>query len=308
MANGTPISLLLFFFPVDFRVSLSLSLQHAYVESLAKMRWTAENENIVCLSYRTGNPSYPTNSASVPPQLWRTVFQTHTLHLELDKVSEAWRELILPPSFLLLFFIFIFLKEKQPRLTHYLSTAGDEKPTPKAIKEKLDKYRRNNTTNNVTFSMGKNPSTPSPRKTRARKPTAPASSPTPDSSKASIPRSAAKNGSAAVPDAGPAGGGSTLGDSTRAAAARNGTGTGTGRGRGRPRKTSVKDEDSTVAAAKDRADAAEPVSKKVKTEGASSPSPAAAAAFEIQIPAFRLSMRDEVNIPPDMKISNGVST
>lgn len=26
-------------------------------------------------------------------QLWRTIFQTQTLNLELDKVSEAWREL-----------------------------------------------------------------------------------------------------------------------------------------------------------------------------------------------------------------------
>ncbi|KAK5696390.1 hypothetical protein LTS12_028571, partial [Elasticomyces elasticus] len=119
------------------------------------MRWSTENENI----------------------LWRTIFQTQTLNLELDKVSEAW--------------------------------PGDEKPTPKALKEKLDKYRRN-ASNNVTFSMGKNPSVSSPRKTRAKKSTAvsaTASSPTPDDQIISTARGAAKNGPAGVSVSSPIAGG-----------------------------------------------------------------------------------------------------
>lgn len=57
--------------------------------------------------------------------------------------------------------------------------AGDDKPTPKAIKEKLDKYRRNrdvSTDNAVTFSLGpkSGSATPSPRKSRTTKKPTPA--------------------------------------------------------------------------------------------------------------------------------------
>ncbi|PWY68393.1 hypothetical protein BO70DRAFT_400314 [Aspergillus heteromorphus CBS 117.55] len=86
------------------------------------MRWTLDNEHV----------------------LWRTIFETQSLTLDLDKIADAW--------------------------------PGDEKPTARAIKEHLEKFRRNLTSGNtVTFSMKpKRPAeasgaSPSPRKKRATK-------------------------------------------------------------------------------------------------------------------------------------------
>ncbi|EYE90680.1 uncharacterized protein EURHEDRAFT_381781 [Aspergillus ruber CBS 135680] len=63
------------------------------------MRWTTENENI----------------------LWRTIFHTQDLALELEKVSQAW--------------------------------LGNDKPTPKIIEERLNKCRQTGN-NKAIFSMG----------------------------------------------------------------------------------------------------------------------------------------------------------
>ncbi|PWY91690.1 hypothetical protein BO94DRAFT_583624 [Aspergillus sclerotioniger CBS 115572] len=65
------------------------------------MRWTLENEHV----------------------LWRTIFETQNLTLDLDKIAEAW--------------------------------PGDDMPTARAIKEHLEKFRRGlKSGNSVTFSMG----------------------------------------------------------------------------------------------------------------------------------------------------------
>ncbi|OOF99279.1 hypothetical protein ASPCADRAFT_2702 [Aspergillus carbonarius ITEM 5010] len=65
------------------------------------MRWTLENEHV----------------------LWRTIFETQNLTLDLDKIAEAW--------------------------------PGDDKPTARAVKEHLEKFRRGlKSGNSVTFSMG----------------------------------------------------------------------------------------------------------------------------------------------------------
>ncbi|CAK48250.1 hypothetical protein CBS115989_5502 [Aspergillus niger] len=82
------------------------------------MRWTPENEDL----------------------LWRTIFETQTLNLDLDKIAEGW--------------------------------PGDDKPTAKALKEHLGKYRKG-IKSGITFSMNvKRPAddssaTPSPKKRRA---------------------------------------------------------------------------------------------------------------------------------------------
>lgn len=150
--------------------------------------------------------------------------------------------------------------------------------------------------------MGKNPSTPSPRKTRARRSTTVASSPTPDKTKASVTRSAAKSKSAALSATGATKNGTGTG-----------TGTGTGRGRGRPRKTPVKENhddsnNSTAAEPWDGADAIEPAMKKSRTDGGGKLSLSqslGASVFEIQIPVRGLS-RDKENIAPGngMKIGD----
>lgn len=148
--------------------------------------------------------------------------------------------------------------------------------------------------------MGKNPSTPSPRRTRARSSTTVASSLTPEKTKASVTRSAAKSKSAALAAPGATNNGT-------------GTGTGTGRGRGRPRKTPVKENhddsnNSTAAEPWDGADAVEPALKKSRTDGGGELSlsqPSGASAVEIQIPVRGLS-RDKENIAPGngMKIGD----
>lgn len=148
--------------------------------------------------------------------------------------------------------------------------------------------------------MGKNPSTPSPRKTRARRSTTVASSLTPDKTKASVTRSAAKSKSAALSATG---------------AIKNGTGTGTGigRGRGRPRKTPVKEshDDSnncTTAKACDGPDAVEPAVKKTRTDvggGLSLSLSSGASVFEIQIPVRGLSRgKENIAAGNGMKIGN----
>lgn len=47
------------------------------------MRWTPENEDLVTI------PLHNTL------QLWRTIFETQTLNLDLDKIAEGWREFII---------------------------------------------------------------------------------------------------------------------------------------------------------------------------------------------------------------------
>ncbi|KAL2862317.1 uncharacterized protein BJX67DRAFT_385692 [Aspergillus lucknowensis] len=93
------------------------------------MRWTKENEEL----------------------LWHAIFKTQSFHIDLDKISEAWRQF----------------------------PAGDEKPTPKALKEHLGKYRKSlGGENKITFGMGSKrcvedgagaPATP--RKRTPKKPT-----------------------------------------------------------------------------------------------------------------------------------------
>ncbi|PYH34164.1 uncharacterized protein BO87DRAFT_425942 [Aspergillus neoniger CBS 115656] len=84
------------------------------------MRWTPENEEL----------------------LWRTIFETQTLTLDLDKIAEGW--------------------------------PGDDKPTAKALKEHLAKYRKG-IKSGISFSMNwKRPAddssaTPTPKKRRATK-------------------------------------------------------------------------------------------------------------------------------------------
>ncbi|GKZ36403.1 hypothetical protein AbraIFM66950_007474 [Aspergillus brasiliensis] len=74
--------------------------------------------------------------------LWQTIFETQTLNLDLDKIAEGW--------------------------------PGYDKPTAKALKEHLGKYRKG-IKSGITFSMNaKRPGddgsvTPSPRKKRAAK-------------------------------------------------------------------------------------------------------------------------------------------
>ncbi|KAL3492794.1 hypothetical protein BJX62DRAFT_235951 [Aspergillus germanicus] len=54
--------------------------------------------------------------------LWNTIFKTQSFHIDLDVVSAAW--------------------------------PGDEKPTPKALKEHLSKYRKSlGGDNKITFGM-----------------------------------------------------------------------------------------------------------------------------------------------------------
>ncbi|PYH96656.1 hypothetical protein BO71DRAFT_427906 [Aspergillus ellipticus CBS 707.79] len=90
------------------------------------MRWTLDNEHL----------------------LWRTIFETQSLTLDLDTIADAW--------------------------------PGDDKPTPRAIKEHLEKFRKNLTSgHSVTFSMTtKRPATsagasPRPCKKRETKKKAP---------------------------------------------------------------------------------------------------------------------------------------
>ncbi|RAL01235.1 uncharacterized protein BO80DRAFT_444681 [Aspergillus ibericus CBS 121593] len=86
------------------------------------MRWTLENEHV----------------------LWRTIFETQNLTLDLDKIAEAW--------------------------------LGDDKPTARAIKEHLEKFRKGSKSgNSMTFSMsrkragGDDSAVPTPRKKRTSK-------------------------------------------------------------------------------------------------------------------------------------------
>ncbi|KAL4967811.1 uncharacterized protein BDV14DRAFT_13741 [Aspergillus stella-maris] len=77
----------------------------------------------------------------VEETLWQTIFNTQTIHLELDKISEGWPE--------------------------------EEKPTPKALKEHLQRYRKAGECK-VTFSLkstgaGSVPATPKKRTTGAKK-------------------------------------------------------------------------------------------------------------------------------------------
>ncbi|XHF98524.1 hypothetical protein AWENTII_002072 [Aspergillus wentii] len=84
------------------------------------MRWTQENEQI----------------------LWKTIFETQSFHIDLDKLSKAW--------------------------------PGEDKPSPKALEGQLSKYRKNlKGDNTITFSLGSKRSANSesgpPRKRRATK-------------------------------------------------------------------------------------------------------------------------------------------
>ncbi|KAJ5092480.1 hypothetical protein NUU61_007350 [Penicillium alfredii] len=67
------------------------------------MRWTQENENI----------------------LWKTLFTTQKLNIDLDKLASNW--------------------------------PGDEKPTPKALKEHLSKYRKGATGDSMRRNTAKAP-------------------------------------------------------------------------------------------------------------------------------------------------------
>ncbi|PYI32047.1 hypothetical protein BP00DRAFT_165475 [Aspergillus indologenus CBS 114.80] len=83
------------------------------------MKWTPENMNI----------------------LWETLFETHNLTIDIDKMAAVW------PN-------------------------DDEKPTARAIKERLEKFRRNlkNGGSTITFSMGgKRANTESPEANRVKK-------------------------------------------------------------------------------------------------------------------------------------------
>ncbi|RAH65272.1 uncharacterized protein BO66DRAFT_443267 [Aspergillus aculeatinus CBS 121060] len=83
------------------------------------MKWTPENMNI----------------------LWETLFETHNLTIDIDKMATVW------PN-------------------------DDEKPTARAIKERLEKFRRNlkNGGSTITFSMGgKRANTESPEANRVKK-------------------------------------------------------------------------------------------------------------------------------------------
>ncbi|RAH67002.1 uncharacterized protein BO66DRAFT_458467 [Aspergillus aculeatinus CBS 121060] len=85
------------------------------------MRWTDENEQI----------------------LWKLIFETQTITLDLDKVAQAW--------------------------------PGDDKPTPKAIERHLEKYRKSGS--GVSFQKGQQkradaeagPATPSKKRKKAAK-------------------------------------------------------------------------------------------------------------------------------------------
>ncbi|BCR87304.1 uncharacterized protein ACHE_31291S [Aspergillus chevalieri] len=170
--------------------------------------------------------------------LWRTIFQTQNLTFELDKVSQAW--------------------------------PGSDKPTPKAIKEKLDKYRRAGN-NKVTFSMGpKNVTvtdTASPRTT---------ATPTPTPRK---PRTSKKAAAAAIQGSFDATGALTV-TSTPETTAGTGAGVHTGRGRGRPRKTVAPAlADANTLKNESTPEILDPALKRIKTEE-SSPG----AMLEIQIP------------------------
>ncbi|KAL4949217.1 hypothetical protein BDW69DRAFT_79961 [Aspergillus filifer] len=73
--------------------------------------------------------------------LWQTIFNTQPIHLELDKISEGWPD--------------------------------EEKPTPKALKEHLQRYRKAGACK-VTFSMkgtgaGGAPATPRRRTAGVKK-------------------------------------------------------------------------------------------------------------------------------------------
>ncbi|KAL4919851.1 hypothetical protein BDW62DRAFT_199572 [Aspergillus aurantiobrunneus] len=74
--------------------------------------------------------------------LWQTVFKTHTFHMDLAQISKAW--------------------------------PGDDKPTPKALKEHMAKYRKKlGGDTRITFGMGSKKDTEgstviaTPRKRRA---------------------------------------------------------------------------------------------------------------------------------------------
>ena len=57
------------------------------------MRWSIKNENLVCPPPFPDGANLPSLTVLLPRlQLWRIIFQTQELTLELDKVSEAWRE------------------------------------------------------------------------------------------------------------------------------------------------------------------------------------------------------------------------
>ncbi|PYH42278.1 uncharacterized protein BP01DRAFT_385596 [Aspergillus saccharolyticus JOP 1030-1] len=79
--------------------------------------------------------------------LWETLFETHDLTIDVDKMAATW------PT----------------------PHPDDEKPTPRAIKERLEKFRRNlkNGGSSITFSMGTKraggPSPESPQKTPPKK-------------------------------------------------------------------------------------------------------------------------------------------
>ncbi|CEL03133.1 hypothetical protein ASPCAL04290 [Aspergillus calidoustus] len=94
------------------------------------MRWTEDNKEIVCTQAPTiplpffeiySSSRWPTD-LSVSEDLWNTIFKTQSFHIDLDGVAAAW--------------------------------PGDDKPTPKALKEHLSKYRKSlGGDNKITFGM-----------------------------------------------------------------------------------------------------------------------------------------------------------
>ncbi|RAL15785.1 uncharacterized protein BO97DRAFT_458675 [Aspergillus homomorphus CBS 101889] len=62
--------------------------------------------------------------------LWETFFESHNLTIDVDKMAAIWPNPIT------------------------LVADGEEKPTARAIKERLEKFRRNLKNGGITFSMG----------------------------------------------------------------------------------------------------------------------------------------------------------
>ncbi|GAT27266.1 similar to An01g05460 [Aspergillus luchuensis] len=87
--------------------------------------------------------------------LLRLIFETQNFQIDLDKIVDAWRNLI---------------------TNHTDPTAGDDKPTGKALSEQLGKYRKPGSSITFRFTKAKRaapggsgssaPNTPTPKKIR----------------------------------------------------------------------------------------------------------------------------------------------
>ncbi|KAJ5634141.1 hypothetical protein N7528_001983 [Penicillium herquei] len=104
-------------------------------------------------------------------QLLCKILETHDLSLDCNKIVEAWRENKIPVSLIVFKTTSIYLTPNDS------AAAGDEIPTPRAIKERIVKIKTlasNAVLEDPAKTTGESgPSTPKPKRTRKPKATPP---------------------------------------------------------------------------------------------------------------------------------------